>query len=148
MKFCSTSNTCLQRCLYLLPQNQRPHFLLNEHCQLPALSFRIDLEYTPSHIYMDSSWVSQLASLGDGELSHFSGLYGRKIKLGFWGIKNSETNINKKKMVLIVSHFWSPILTTFCQSVFVSIFPKKISIFQLGAGKISNFLGTFCIGAT
>ena len=28
MKFSSTSNTSVQRCLYALFQNQRPHFLL------------------------------------------------------------------------------------------------------------------------
>ena len=41
MKFCSTSNTSVQRCLYSQFQNQCPHFLLS--CLFWKLSFEIYL---------------------------------------------------------------------------------------------------------
>ena len=84
--------------------------------------------------------------LGDGgEIEPFSGLYSRYLgqiailggncTLGvgwaqegifFTYIKNSEYESQTKKIIQIVistiSHFWSPNLTTFWQSVFVSLF--------------------------
>ena len=88
-------------------------------------------------------------------------------------IKNSEYESQKKKKekkILIeistIFHFWSPTLTSSWQSVFVSLFamvytplPRPLPhpqicfcgakfffhVLQLGAEKISNFLGAFCI---
>ena len=73
MKFSSTPNTSVQKCLYPLFQNQRSHFLLpplfwrisqpsdqdqhngkRTYCQLPPLLFWINLKDTASHIFMDS----------------------------------------------------------------------------------------------
>ena len=67
-------------------------------------------------------------------------------------------------VLFTISHFWSPTRKTFWQPVSVSLFfmvytpsphpqifffvgsKKFFFILQLGAGKISNFLGTFFIG--
>ena len=76
MKFPSTSNSSVQRCLYPLFQNQRFHFLLpplfrrifqpsgqdqqngkRTYCRLPPYYFRDNFKDTPSHISMDYQGV-------------------------------------------------------------------------------------------
>ena len=98
MKFSSTSNTSLQRCLYLLFRNQCPHFLpslfsenyLNPHVKINKMVNKHTVGYHPSSSQLTSRihpliflWTPKGFISPESFLNFFLNLYSTMIRKSF-----------------------------------------------------------------